>query len=273
MINIIETAYLSPQVKWFRIEASDISRKARAGQCVIVRAAEQGERIPLTIADFDGSRTIDLVVQEVGEGTREINRLQKGDRFLNVAGPLGHPSVIGLFGTVVCIGGGIGIAPLFPIARELKKAGNKIVSILGARNKDLLFWIEKISALSNDLIITTDDGSLGRKGVVTEPLKELMEQGVKINRVIAIGPTVMMKFVSIATKPLAIKTIVSLNPIMLDGTGMCGGCRVEVGGASKFVCVDGPEFDAHEVDFDLLIARQGVYKMEEQECRIRGELQ
>lgn len=273
MITIIEADYLSPLVKWFRIQAPDISRKAQAGQFVIVRAQEQGERIPLTIADFDGSQTIDLVVQEVGDGTKAINRLEKGDHFLNVAGPLGHPSEIDLFGTVVCIGGGIGIAPLFPITRELKKAGNKILSILGARNKDLLFWIDKFSFLSDDLIITTDDGSQGRKGVVTEPLKELMEQGVKIDRVVAIGPAVMMKYVSMTTKSPAIKTIVSLNPVMLDGTGMCGGCRVEVGGASKFVCVDGPEFDAHEVDFDLLMARQGVYKKEEQECRIRGELQ
>ncbi|MBN1903138.1 sulfide/dihydroorotate dehydrogenase-like FAD/NAD-binding protein [Candidatus Sumerlaeota bacterium] len=273
MNDVLETTWLSPQVKWFRIESPDISRKARAGQFVIVRVEEQGERIPLTIADFDGINTIDFVVQEVGAGTRAINRLQKGDRFLNIAGPLGRPSEIDRFGVVVCIGGGIGIAPLYPIAKELRKSGNTILSILGARNKDLLFWLDKFSALSDELVIITDDGSMGRKGVVTEPLKELIAKNMKIDRVIAIGPAVMMKFVSIVTKEKSIKTIVSLNPIMLDGTGMCGGCRVEVAGVSKFVCVDGPEFDAHQVDFDLLMARQGIYKNEEQECRIRGVLQ
>ncbi len=270
MIKILDARFLAPLVKWFRIEAPDISRKARAGQFVIVRSDEFGERIPLTIADFDSLNSIELVVQEVGEGTRRINLLEKEDVFLNVAGPLGHPSEISLFGTVVCMGGGIGIAPIYPIARELAKAGNKIIAILGARSKDLLFWEDKFRTFSHEILVTTDDGSCGRKGLVTDPLKDLILKGTPINRVVAIGPPIMMKFVALATSPHNIKTIVSLNPIMLDGTGMCGGCRVEVAGKSKFVCVDGPEFDARDVDFDLLMARQGIYRKEEHECRLRG---
>jgi len=272
MFPIINSEKLSPLVKWFCVEAPDISAKSRAGQFVIVRANEKGERIPLTIADFDGEKTIELVVQEVGESTRIINLLDAGGAFLNIAGPLGHPSEIGRFGTVFCIGGGIGIAPVYPIARALKNAGNTIITILGARSSDLIFWEDKFRSISDEVIITTDDGSYGKKGVVTEPLKEFIEKGDKIDRVVAIGPCVMMKYVSLATRDHGIKTIVSLNPIMLDGTGMCGGCRVEVGGESKFVCVDGPEFDAHEVDFDLLMMRQSVYQKEEQQCRLKGEL-
>ena len=268
MFPIIEARNLSPLVKWFRVAAPDISKKARAGQFVIVRSDEEGERIPLTIADFDGERTIELVVQEVGESSRRINLLENGDSFLNIAGPLGHPSQIDLFGTVVCIGGGIGIAPVYPIARELKKAGNKIIAILGARDKDLLFWEDRFQPISDEIIVTTDDGSRGQKGVVTQPLKALLQAGEEIHRVVCIGPAVMMKFVAETTRPFGVKTIASLNSIMLDGTGMCGGCRVEVAGRSQFVCVDGPEFDAHEVDFDLLLARLSVYKEEEHECRI-----
>jgi ferredoxin--NADP+ reductase len=271
MLKILDAVFLAPLVKWFRIEAPDISRKARAGQFVIVRTDEFGERIPLTIADFDGQNSIELVVQEAGESTRRINLLQKGDFFLNVAGPLGHPSEISRFGTVVCIGGGIGIAPVYPIARELANAGNKIIAILGARSKDLLFWEDKFRPFTNEIFVTTDDGSYGRKGVVTDPLKDLIRKGTPISRVVAIGPPIMMKFVTLTTRPYDIKTIVSLNPIMLDGTGMCGGCRVEVAGKSKFVCVDGPEFDGQDVDFDLLLARQSIYKNEEHVCRYRGE--
>jgi len=271
MIKILDAQFLAPLVKWFRIEAPDISRKACAGQFVIVRSDEFGERIPLTIADFDGQNSIELVVQEAGESTRRINLLEKGDFFLNVAGPLGHPSEISRFGTVVCIGGGIGIAPVYPIARELANAGNKIIAILGARSKDLLFWEDKYRLFSDKILLTTDDGSYGRKGLVTDLLKDLIQKGTQISRVVAVGPSIMMKFVAITTRPYNIKTIVSLNPIMMDGTGMCGGCRVEVAGKSKFVCVDGPEFDAQEVDFDLLMARQGIYRKEEHECRYRGE--
>ncbi len=268
MIPILDACDLALSVKWFKIKAPDISKKARAGQFVIVRSEEEGERIPLTIADFDGERTIELVVQELGESTRRINTLNKGDVFLNVAGPLGRPSEIAEFGTVVCIGGGIGIAPIYPIARELKNARNKIITIMGVRNKDLLFWEDRLRSVSDDLLITTDDGSYGRKGVVTEPLKDLIASGEKIDRVIAIGPAIMMKFVALTTRPHSIKTIVSLNSIMVDGSGMCGSCRVEVGDETKFVCVDGPEFDAHKVDFDLLLRRLTFYKKEEQKCKL-----
>lgn len=272
MFKILDTSYIAPSVKWFRVEAPDIAVKARAGQFVIVRAGEKDERIPLTIADFDGKQSIDIVVQEVGESSRRINELEKGDAFLDVAGPLGHPSEIEEFGTVVCIGGGIGIAPVFPIARALRDAGNRIISILGARSADLLFWEDRFESLSEKLIITTDDGSRGRKGVVTEPLSEMIDRGENIDRVLAIGPPIMMKFVSATTEPHNIKTIVSLNSIMLDGTGMCGGCRVEVGGESRFTCVDGPEFDAHKVDFDLLMDRQSVYHQEEHQCKLSGSV-
>jgi ferredoxin--NADP+ reductase len=272
MIPIEKASYLAPSVKWFRLEAPDISRKAQPGQFVIVRAEEVGERIPLTIADFDGSRFIELVVQEVGEGTRKINSLKKGDYFLNVAGPLGHPSEIDNFGTVALVGGGIGIAPIYPIARAMKQAQNKVIVIIGARTKELIFWEEKIHPVSDRVIVCTDDGSYGIKGVVTAPLKELLESGERIDRVVAIGPAIMMKFVAVTTQPYHVKTIVSLNSLMLDGTGMCGCCRVEVGGKTKFVCVDGPEFDAHQVDFELLLDRLDIYKNEEHLCQLAGKV-
>lgn len=268
MIPVLDAKMLAPLVKWFKLEAPDIARKAQAGQFVIVRSDEEGERIPLTIADFDGERTIDMVVQEIGEGTQRINRLDKGDSFLNIAGPLGRPSEIEQYGTVVVIGGGIGIAPIYPIARAMKQAGNVVIAILGARTKELLFWEDRFTPLCDKVIICTDDGSYGRKGVVTAPLKELMDSGKRIDRVIAIGPAIMMKFVAATTQPQRIKTIVSLNAMMLDGTGMCGGCRVDVGGQTKFVCVDGPEFDAHQVDFTLLMDRLGAYKDEEHVCKL-----
>lgn len=273
MFPILETSWIAPTVKWFKVEAPDISKKARAGQFVIVRAVEEGERIPLTIADFDSERTIEMVVQEVGASSSIINSLEKGDAFLNIAGPLGHPSEIEKFGTVVCIGGGIGIAPVFPISRKLKEAGNKIISILGARSKDLLFWEDRFDTISDEMIICTDDGSRGRKGVVTDPLKELISSDEDIDRVVAIGPPIMMKFVAATTEPHRIKTIVSLNPIMMDGTGMCGGCRVNVGGETRFACVDGPEFDGHKVDFDLLMDRLDVYHDEEEECKLAGRFE
>ncbi len=269
MIPILEARNLSPLVRWFRLEAPEISQKARAGQFVICRADETGERIPLTIADFDGDRTIEIVVQDAGAGTHRINQLQAGDAFLNVAGPLGRPSEIENFGTVVCVGGGVGIAPVYPIARALKEAGCRIISILGARNEDLIFWEDRFEAFSEKVIVTTDDGSRGRKGVVTGPLKEMLEGGATVDRVIAIGPAIMMKFVSLTTAPWHVKTIVSLNSIMLDGTGMCGGCRVSVNGKTQFVCVDGPEFDGHQVDFDILMDRLAAYEEEEHECRLK----
>jgi ferredoxin/flavodoxin---NADP+ reductase len=268
MIQIVDAEFLSPKVKYFKIEAPDISRKTRAGQFIILRSDEVGERVPLSVADFDGQRFLDLVVQEVGESSRSINSKKKGDSFLNVAGPLGNPSEIDYFGTVICVAGGIGIAPIYPIARELKKAGNRVIAVMGARNKDLIFWVEKYKSICDEVIITTDDGSMGTKGLVTEPIKEILDSNTVVNRVVAIGPPVMMKFVSITTLPYKVKTIVSLNSIMLDGTGMCGGCRVSVNGESKFVCVDGPEFDGHEVDFDLLMSRLSIYESEEHNCKL-----
>ncbi|MEW6213849.1 MAG: sulfide/dihydroorotate dehydrogenase-like FAD/NAD-binding protein [Nitrospirota bacterium] len=255
---------LSEYVTLFEIEARDISRKAKPGNFFILRIHEEGERIPLTIADFDRDRgTITTVFQKVGKTTYHLGTLNEGDYISDVTGPLGMPSHIENFGKVVCVGGGVGIAPIYPITRALKKAGNKIISIIGARTKALLFWEEKIREISDKLIITTDDGSYGRKAVVTVPLDELLREDKDIKLVVAIGPAIMMKFVCKTTEKYDVKTIVSLNSIMVDATGMCGVCRVEVGGETKFACVDGPEFDGHKVDFDLLMKRQQMYLDEE----------
>jgi len=255
---------LVPNIHLFKIAAPAVARKARAGQFVVIRIDERGERIPLTIADWDGDEgTITIVFMEVGTTTARLALLKAGDAIADFVGPLGVPTHVEKFGTVICAAGGVGVAPIAPVARELKKAGNKVISILGARSKDLIFWEDHLRRFSDQLIVTTDDGSYGRKGLVTEPLKELLESGEKIDRVVAIGPGVMMKFCSKTTQPFGVKTIVSLNSIMVDGTGMCGCCRVEVGGVTKFVCVDGPEFDGHQVDWDLLLARQRIYLDEE----------
>jgi len=261
LYKIVKRQELSPGVKLFVVQAPHIARKCQPGQFIILRIDETGERIPLTIADFsrtDG--TITLIFQEVGYSTQQLGKLQVGDTILDVAGPLGKATEIKNYGTVVCIGGGIGVAPVYPIARAFHEAGNKVISIIGARNKDLLILEREMAAVSDQLIITTDDGSKGLKGFVTDPLKELINNKVTIDLVMAIGPVIMMKNVAAVTKPYAIKTLVSLNPIMVDGTGMCGGCRVSVGKENKFACVDGPEFDAHEVDFDGLLSRQRMYQ-------------
>jgi len=261
--KIVAKEKLTPVIDYMRIEAPAISAKARAGQFVMIRIDEVGERIPLTLADWDAKEgTITLVAMEVGTSTKKLGTLKGGDSLMNVVGPLGLPSEIERFGTVVCVGGGVGIAPIYPIARSLKKLNNRVISIIGARNKDLLFWEDKMRTVSDELIVTTDDGSYARKGVVTEPLKELLNHQ-KIDRVIAIGPAVMMKFCSMTTKPYDVPTIVSLNSIMVDGTGMCGCCRISVGGATKFACVDGPEFNGHQVDWDIVANRQRVYLAEE----------
>jgi ferredoxin--NADP+ reductase len=255
---------LVPNIHLFKVAAPAVAKKAQPGQFVVVRIDEKGERIPLTIADWDrdeGSLTI--VFMEVGTTTARLALLKAGDSIADFVGPLGLPAHIEKFGTVVCVAGGVGAAPIAPIARALKQAGNKIISILGSRSKDLLFWEDRLRSVSDQLIVTTDDGSYGRKGVVTEPLKELLEGGEKIDLVIAIGPVVMMKFCAKTTQSFGVKTIVSLNPIMVDGTGMCGCCRVGVGGETKFACVDGPDFDGHQVDWDLLLARQRIYLGEE----------
>ncbi|HHS49647.1 MAG TPA: sulfide/dihydroorotate dehydrogenase-like FAD/NAD-binding protein [candidate division Zixibacteria bacterium] len=264
MNKIIEKIVLSKDVKQYIVECSAIAQKALAGQFVVIRICETGERIPLTIADSDKAEgTITLIVQEVGKTTRQMGFLEVGDSILDIAGPLGTPSEIEHFGTVVMIGGGIGIAPLYPITKAMKAAGNKVISIIGARCADLLFYQDLMAAQSDMIIETTDDGTCGRQGFVTDALSELIESGERIDRVVAIGPAIMMKMVAETTRPHGIPTIASLNSIMVDGTGMCGACRVEVGGETKFACVDGPDFDAHAVNFDLLIQRLAMYLPEE----------
>ena len=264
MYKILLREDLVPSIHLFQVAAPAVANKAKPGQFVVVRIDEKGERIPLTIADWDeGGGSVTIVFMEVGTTTARLALLEAGDAIADFVGPLGLPAHIEKFGTVVCVAGGVGVAPIAPIARALKSAGNKIISILGARSKDLLFWEDKLRSVSDQLIVTTDDGTYGRKGVVTEPLKELLESGEKVDRVIAIGPAIMMKFCSLTTALFGVKTIVSLNPIMVDGTGMCGCCRVSVGGETKFACVDGPDFDGHQVDWDLLFARQRIYLDEE----------
>lgn len=263
MYKILKREDLSPTVHLLRIDAPAVARKAQAGQFVTVMSHEKGERIPLTLADWDKEAgTVDIVFLEAGKTTKQMATLQAGDGLYSFLGPLGVPSDIEKFGHIVCVGGGVGIAAIAPIARALKEAGNKVTSILGARTKDLLFWEEKMRAISNSLVVTTDDGSYGRKGVVTEPLKELLERG-DVNRVVAVGPAIMMKFCSLTTLPYKIKTIVSLNSVMVDGTGLCGSCRVTVGGETKFACFHGPDFDGHQVDWNLLQSRQTFFKEEE----------
>lgn len=264
MYKILLKEDLAPNIHLFKMTAPEVAKKAQAGQFVVVRIDERGERIPLTIADWDPKEgSVTIVFMSVGTTTYHLAQLKAGDYLANFVGPLGLPSHIEQFGTVACIAGGVAIAAVLPIARALKEKGNKVVSIVGTRNKSLLFWEKELRSLSNQLIVTTDDGSYGRKGVTTEPLKELLESKEKVNRVIAIGPSIMMKFCAQTTQPFGVKTIVSLNPIMVDGTGLCGCCRVVVGGATKFACVDGPDFDGHEVDWDLLFARQRSYLKEE----------
>jgi ferredoxin--NADP+ reductase len=249
-----------------------VARKALAGQFIILRIDEEGERIPLTIADYDRKNgTITVIYMEVGKTTKQLGTMEVGDKLLNFAGPLGVASEIEKYGTCVMIGGGVGIAPLYPIVRELKKAGNHVISILGARNKSLLMLEKEIEEFSDEINICTDDGSKGKKGFVSNVLQEIIDSGKKIDIVWAIGPVIMMKVVADLTKKYNIKTMVSLNPIMVDGTGMCGGCRVTVGGEIKFACVDGPEFDGHKVDFDNLMLRNRRFlKEEEHACKIAG---
>ena len=264
MYKILHREDLTPTVHLFEVKAPAIARKAKPGQFVILMVDEKGERIPLTIADWDEKEgSVTIVFMEVGTTTARLALLKAGDYIANFVGPLGLPTHIEKFGTVMCVAGGVGVAPTVPIARAMKEEGNKIISIMGARTKGLVFWEERLRSVSDELIVTTDDGSYGCKGMVTEPLKELLESGKRFDRVIAIGPSIMMKFCAKTTQPFGVKTIVSLNPIMVDGTGMCGCCRVSVGGVTKFTCVDGPDFDGHQVDWDVLFARQRIYLNEE----------
>jgi len=266
--KILSKKQLSENVFTAQIEAPLIAQARKPGQFVIISiSSEYGERIPLTIADANPKNgTIRLIWQRVGKTTAELADLKEGDEIENIAGPLGTPTHIENFGTVVCVGGGIGNAPLLPIATALKKAGNKVITILGARNKQLLILEDEFARISDQLIVMTDDGSHGRKGLVTEPLKKICLQNPKPDIAFAIGPAIMMKFCCEVTKEFSVPTQVSLNTIMVDGTGMCGGCRVEVDGKPKFVCVDGPEFDGHKVNFELMVKRLNAYKDQEQQA-------
>ncbi len=263
MYQIVSREDLTPRIHLFRVAAPFVARKALAGQFIILRIDEEGERIPLTIADYDRAEgTITVVFMEAGKTSTKLAGLQAGDSVATFVGPLGLPTEVEKFGTVCCVGGGFGTATIYPIAKAMKEAGNKVISIIGFRNKDLMFWEDRMRSVSDELIVCTDDGSYGRKGLVTEPLKELCEAGL-VNRAVAIGPIPMMKFVSRTTQPFQVPTLVSLNPIMVDGTGMCGACRVSVGGVTRFVCVDGPDFDGHQVNWDELAARNQVYRESE----------
>ena len=266
MFNILHAEFLAPGIKRFVIEAPRIARKQRPGQFVIVRIHEEGERIPLTIENSDPQKgTINIVVQSLGKTTTLLNSLGAGDHIMDVVGPLGKPSEIEKFGTVVVMGGGVGTAMAYPTAAALKHAGNKVISIVGARNKELVILEREMREVSDVLMITTDDGSYADKGFVTDKLRQLIQNGVPINLVLAIGPIPMMRAVADMTRSEHIRTLVSLNPIMIDGTGMCGGCRVLVDNKSQFACVDGPEFDAHQVNFAVLVQRNGAYRSQEQQ--------
>ncbi len=259
MFKIIDKEHFSEHVVKFEVEAPEIARSRRPGHFVIVRVGDGGERIPLTIAASDPERgSITLVVQEVGVSTRKICALNVGDCFTDIVGPLGQATHIGKVGTVVCCGGGVGVAPLLPIVRAMKEAGNRVVTILAARTAELVILRDQVAPYSDEVIVMTDDGSLGRRGLVTEGLEDVINRE-KVDQVVAIGPAVMMKFVAKLTKKYDIPTMVSLNTIMVDGTGMCGACRVTVDGKTRFVCIDGPEFDAHKVDFDEMIMRLRSY--------------
>ena len=261
MNKIVRKEQFSEKVFLFEIEAPLIAKSRKAGNFVIVRIGENGERMPLTIAGADIAKgTITLVVQQVGLSSKKLCKLNEGDYITDVVGPLGNPTRIENYGTVVCAGGGLGVAPMLPIIKALKQAGNRVLSVLAGRNKDLIILEEEVRKHSDEVIIMTDDGSYGEKGVVTVGIEKFIQQEPHIDKAFAIGPPIMMKFSCLLTQKYGIPTDVSLNTIMVDGTGMCGACRVTVGGKTKFVCVDGPEFDAHQVDFDEMMMRLGAYK-------------
>jgi ferredoxin--NADP+ reductase len=264
MFKILNKQRLYENIVKMEVEAPLIAVRAKAGQFVTLRIDEKGERIPLTIADSNNKNSVILVFQEAGASTKMLGRLEIGESILDILGPLGHPTEIENFGTVVCIGGGVGVAVIHPVIKAMKEKGNKVITIIGSRCEDALIFRKENQAQSDEFHITTDDGSCGRKGFVSDELAHLIGKGARIDRVIAVGPVPMMKAVSKVTKQHNIKTIVSLNPIMLDATGMCGVCRVTIGGEVKFTCVDGPEFDAHQVDFDELATRLSQYKDKEQ---------
>ena len=275
MYKILLRQDLVPNIHLFKVAAPAVARKAQPGQFVVIRIDEKGERIPITIADWDADEgSVTIVFMEVGTTTRRLTLLKAGDYIADFVGPLGLPSHIEKFGTVVCVGGCYGIASIMPVARAMREVGNKVISVIEARSKYLLFWEERLREVSDQLIVTTGDGSYGAKGWVIERLKEIIDGGGKVDLVVAVGCTYMMKLCAETTRPFSIKTIVHLNPIMVDGTGMCGCCRVGVGGETKFACVDGPEFDGHQVDWELLLARQTAYlddeirSLSEWECQV-----
>ncbi|HHY83112.1 MAG TPA: sulfide/dihydroorotate dehydrogenase-like FAD/NAD-binding protein [Clostridiales bacterium] len=279
MYKILEKKVLAPAMKLMRIHAPLVARKAMPGQFIILRVMEGGERIPLTIADYNPSEGwVTIIFQEVGETTRDLGRLEEGDYIKDFVGPLGRASELDGFDSVLCIGGGVGTAPLYPQIKYMHEKGTKVDVIIGARSKDYVILEEPIRSNCSNLYIATDDGSYGQKGFVTDLLKQLIESGKKYDHIIAIGPMIMMKMVCKLTKEYGIPTTVSMNPIMVDGTGMCGGCRVSVDGKIKYACVDGPDFDGHLVDFDEAMRRSQMYKQEEQQkhdcnlLRMGGEL-
>ena len=270
MFKILSNKQIAPQVFKMEIEAPLVARKVRPGQFVIIRIDEHGERIPLTVADHD-AKNITIVYQVVGVTTHRLTEKKKGEGLLDVVGPLGHETELGKIGTVCCVGGGVGIAELYPAAKAYKSSGNTVIAVVGARNKELVIFKEELRRVCDEVFITTDDGSEGEKGFVSGVVKRLIDSGRGMDLVYAVGPAIMMKVIADLTRSHAIKTIASLNTVLVDGTGMCGSCRVEVGGETKFVCVDGPEFDAHKVNFDELMTRQGLFKEQERHaCKIRG---
>ena len=277
MYKIVQKRRLNDSVTLMKVQAPHIAKKAKAGQFIIFRVDEQGERVPLTIADYDREEgTVTIIFQIVGASTRLLDNLEEGDSILDFVGPLGVPTHIDPQAKRVCvIGGGVGNAIAYPQAKALHNAGIQVDMIAGFRSKDIVILEDEMNAVSDNLYMMTDDGTYGEKGLVTNKLKELLDAGNKYDEVIAIGPIIMMKFVAVTTNPYGVKTLVSLNPIMVDGTGMCGGCRVKVGGQMKFACVDGPDFDGHQVDFDELMKRNAFYKEREAQdrehvCRLTG---
>jgi ferredoxin--NADP+ reductase len=267
LYKVLETTFLQEIIVRMVIEAPEIARKRKAGQFVTLMIDDKGERIPLTIVDSDSEKgTITIIYQIVGKTTTHLASLKKGDYIMHILGPLGHPTEIENFGTAAIVGGGVGIGVAYPIAVALKKAGNKVISIIGARTKDILILEDEMKAASDELLVSTDDGSYGFCGFTSQVLQNVIDRGQKLDIVYAIGPVPMMRVLANLTKPYGIKTIVSLNPIMVDATGMCGACRVSVGGKTKFGCVDGPEFDGHQVDFPLLMSRLRMYSDEERQA-------
>lgn len=272
MYNLLAKTMLAPNIWQFTLSAPKIAIRRQPGNFIILRPTRNSERIPLTIVDSNPEQgSLEIIFQVVGATTAELAQMEVGAEIADVAGPLGQPTHVEKYGTVIMIGGGVGIAPLFPIARAFRDAGNKVISILGARSQNLLILEKEIASISDHFVVATDDGSRGRKGLVTDVLQELIAEEPKIDFVMAIGPIVMMQAASEVTRKYGIKTMVSLNPLMIDGTGMCGGCRCKIEGKTKFACVDGPEFDGHQVDFNNLRRRLGMFKNEEQEkfCEVK----